>query len=345
MAHIAVRVDGDAGAEAGMGHVYRSLAYARLLAKKITDAEIRFFMRGFPEGIAKVHGEGFHVHPLPVKPAQADYEAALSAYRPDLLVVDLPKGSPELMSAGRMFAHAIVALDDVWPTGKEADAIVNGILWATHWLPERVGRAKVYQGVEYLTLREQFAVANRQLRHISSKVKRILISTGGADGRSFMLQLMEALRNLPFECQVNAMIGPAYTNAAKIKKAAQLMSGRVKFAVVENASNMADYLMAADMAIVTGGTVMFESAACGTPAIIVCSYEHQVSQAKWFHEHEISLNFGYFPEAVDRKLLAHAVEELAEDLPRRQEMSSAGKRLVDGRGIYRLVDIIKSFLD
>lgn len=349
LARVAIRVDGDAGREAGMGHVYRSMAYARLLLGQVPGAEIQFFMRGFPEGLAKVREEGFPVHPLPVHPIQADYEIAFGTYLPNLLIIDLPSSYPQLktaglMTAGRQFAGSIIMLDDVGPTGGEADVIVNGILWATRWLPERVGGAKVYQGVEYMPLREQFAVANQRPRKVSPQVEEIIISTGGADGRGFATQLMGALQHLSFKCHVNVMVGPAYTNSAEVKDAAEHISGRAQFSVVDSAPNMADYLMAADVALVTGGTVMFESAACGTPAVVVCSYEPQVPQAQWFHQQGTAVNLGYFAETVDQERVARAVEELASQPLRRQEMSIAGKKLVDGQGLYRFVEIIKSQL-
>ena len=99
MARVAVRVDGDAGAEAGMGHVYRSLALARLLLEQVPDTEIKFFMRDFPEGIARARGEGVAVHTLPVQPSQADYEAAFGTYQPDILVIDTLGSSVDLISA------------------------------------------------------------------------------------------------------------------------------------------------------------------------------------------------------------------------------------------------------
>ena len=345
MARVAIRVDGDAGREAGMGHVYRSLAYARLLLEQVPDVAIRFLMREFPAGLAKVRAEGYVVHSLPLRPTQTDYEVALEIYQPDLLIIDTLGSSSELMTDGRRFARSIITLDDLEPAAGEADVIVNGILWATRWLPDHVGRARVYQGVEYLPLREQFAIANQRTQKVSPQVEEIIVSTGGADGRGFATQLMGALQRLSFECHVNVMLGPASTNIIEVKDAAERMSGRVQFSVVDSASNMADYLMAADVALVTGGTVMFENAACGTPAVIVCSYTDQVPQAKWFHDRGAVVNLGYFPEGIDQERAAGAIEELAGDLPRRHDMSSTGKELVDGQGIYRLVEIIKSQLE
>jgi spore coat polysaccharide biosynthesis predicted glycosyltransferase SpsG len=193
-------------------------------------------------------------------------------------------------------------------------------------------------------LREQFMLANRKSRVTAPGVRSILISAGGADGRGFALQFMEAVRKLPFECAVTVMAGPAYRDTLRLKEAAQSMSGRIRFSVVENAPNMADYLTSADLALITGGTIMFESAACGTPAVIACSYENQVPQAEWFHQHKVAVNRGYFPDIVDRDYIARTIQALSLDMERRRLMSSARNVLVDGGGLNRFVNIVTSRL-
>jgi len=345
MSRIAIRVDGDSGREIGMGHIYRSLAYARLLSEQLSDIEIKFFMCNFPEGIAEVKKEGHTPFFLPVHSRQADYEAAFNAYQPDLLIIDTAGSSPELMAASRGSARSVITLDDLEPSGCEADIIVNGIVWATRRLPEKIDSAKVYQGIEYLPLREQFAAANQCSRHIPSQVRELIISTGGADHRGFMIMLMNALQKLPFQCHVNVIVGPGCINTIEVKNTAKQISGCVRFSVLECVTNMADYLMAADIAVVTGGTVMFESVVCSAPAVVACSYEHQVPQAEWLHSQGAIANLGYFPEEIDASQVVHTVNELAEDILRRQNIAAIGRKLVDGRGIYRLLDIVKSRLN
>ena len=83
MKRIGIRVDGDSGAEIGMGHVYRSIAIARLLFEKIRNVEIQFFMREFPEGITKVGKEGYPVQSLPIRPIKFDYETAFEKHKPE----------------------------------------------------------------------------------------------------------------------------------------------------------------------------------------------------------------------------------------------------------------------
>ena len=344
MALIGIRADGDAGAEAGMGHVYRSLAYASRLKDDVPDVSVRFYMRDFPEGLAKVRSEGYPVSVLPPRPERSDFENAFAEHSPDLLIIDVLGSSTDLISTARRSARAVITVDDLEPSAGEADIVVNGILWGTRLLPEIFGKAKVFQGVEYIQLREQFVEANRQARVTAKQVAHILISTGGADGRGFAPQLMAALEGLSFACKVSVLVGPASQNAAELRREASKMSGRVQFDVVENVANMADFLINADLTLITGGTVMFESAACGTPAVIACSYEHQVPQAEWFAKKGCALNLGFFPNRVDLPLVKQMIENLAADVPQRKRMSEIGKAIVDGEGLNRFVGIVVSAL-
>ncbi len=342
---LAVRADGDSGAEAGMGHVYRSLAFARLMAGRIGGLETEFFMRDLREGISKVRGEGFAVRILPVKPRREDYEWGLKDYGPDVLMIDCLGSSGEVMAAGRAAGCRIVTLDDLEPSAGEADAVVNGILWATRMLPASLGRARVYQGVEYMPLRGEFAAAHDRGREVRPRVEEILVSTGGADGCGLAVRFMKALAALPFECRVRVVVGPASGEGAAIGEAARRMTGRARFQVVEDTPRMAELILEADLAVVTGGTVMFETAACGTPAVVVCSHEHQVPQAEWFAREGAVQDLGLCGDELDGKRLTCAVTGLAGDPGRRKEMSAAGKRTVDGRGMERCADIVQALFE
>lgn len=341
MIRIAIRADGDSGAEAGLGHVFRSLAYVEELVRQEPAVQPYFLMRDFPEGIARVSREGHSIVRLPPRPSAQDYHAALASIRPDLVIVDTLGSTPELIAACREFAGKIVTLDDLTPSALSADVIVNGILWATAAVSAPPGGPKVYQGVEYLQLRKQFAAANRLQRTIAPEVREIVISTGGADIRGFAAELAHAASYLSFPCHVNVMVGPAYGALDALNRVAATSHGNTRFTLVENATNMADYLMQADVALLTGGTVMFESLACGTPTVVVSSYEHQLPQSAWFGERGLIVDLGYFPGQPDHCRIASAINVLSHDLPRRQEVSRLGKETVDGCGLDRFVDIVR----
>jgi spore coat polysaccharide biosynthesis predicted glycosyltransferase SpsG len=341
---VGIRADGDAGREAGIGHIYRSLAYAKELRREAGDVSIRFYMRDFAEGIEKVRAEGYLITVLPIRPARADYDAAFSANAPDLLIIDTLGSSADLVASARVRTRAVITIDDVEPSAAEADVIVNGILWGTRHLPETWGHARVYQGPEYIQLREQFAESKERVRRVKRQVENVVVSTGGADGRGFAPQFIDSLRSLPFDCSVIVVAGPAYRNVGALRRHADSISGRVHFTVIENTPEMAMLLGSADIALVTGGTVMFESAACGTPMVVACSYEHQLAQANAFAARGAAVNLGYFEGKLDANAVRTAIVALAETPEARQSIRNAGSALVDGQGLDRFVKIAINLL-
>jgi spore coat polysaccharide biosynthesis predicted glycosyltransferase SpsG len=347
MTTLVVRVDGDSGKSSGMGHVYRSLAYVGLLLKRQPSLNICFLMRSFPEGIAKVQQEGYAVLTLPIEPTLGDFNHYLQKLKPRVLVIDTLGSSVEIIQAARQNPSTrIITLDDLNETAYEADIIINGILWATQWLPNRRGYARIYQGIEYLELRTQFTDANASYREIAPNIQRILISTGGADDRNFTPQLIDIVAGVPFEHEVmvNVIVGPAFKNKALMKECIEGKNGRPSFSVIENPHEMARFFLQADLALVTGGTVMFESVACGTPTIVLCSYEHQVPQATWLADKDVIENLGFFPNSIEGKKLEPAITAIDHNIDRRRHMCLKGKAIIDAKGIYRVVGIIEQIL-
>ena len=337
---IAVRTDGDSGLEAGMGHVVRSLAIAHRLKAHVPDLEIHFVMRDFKEGITKACDAGYPVTRLPHHPKQEDLEGAFSKIKPDLTLIDTLGSTPILMNAARASAGKVITFDDLEPSAGAADIIINGILWATRKLPPRVGKAKVYQGVEYVLLRPEFAEFNQRSKSISQRATRILLTTGGADFRGMSIPILRRLsESLTGEFYINAVIGSACDDKDSVSRVAARL-GEKHYKVISDTPYIGKLMMESDLAIITGGTVLFECAACGLPAIVCSSYEHQDPAARWFGDKGFAVYLGDYSRAEE--FLSEVVQKLINEQATRKRMSLIGRKLVDGRGLERIEKIIQS---
>lgn len=342
MMRLGIRCDGDAGQEAGTGHVYRSLEYARLLMEQFVDLEVRFIMRDFPEGLRMVKNAGHDVTVLPASPSAADMQKAFADYRPRLLVIDTLGCDEITMDAAKAHAERVVTFDDLGSVGLQADVVINGILWATKEIEAPAGGPEVYQGVDFMPLRTQFANAWNRRAPLKDDLREIVVCTGGHDETGFAPKILSSLALLPFACRVVFCAGPSHEGIAELQRLAlELSVGGKSFEVQQEVTNMADVMLRADLAILTGGTVLFEASACGLPSIIICSQEHQVPQAQWFAWHNAAVSLG-FMEQVDGELLLDAVVDM--DKERRHQLSKAASRIVDGRGMERVVEILSSCL-
>lgn len=338
MSGILIRADGDRGAEYGMGHVYRSIAYARLF--RSLGYCVSFCTREIEPGFSRIAAAGFNIERLPMSPNADDYARILDKLKPDIAIIDTLGISPECLQARNRVGTFTLTLDDISELAGQADLIVNGIVWASRWLPDPHGRAKVYQGIQYLQLRPEFCQAASMDREISGTIGRILLSTGGADGRHFTGGFMHAVAALPFPCDADVIIGPGNKDFEELNRLAlSLECNSHRFSLHSSPDNMAVLYRSTDLAIVTGGTVMFESCACGTPAVVVSSYEHQIKQADFLASKGAIQHFGYASDTPDARHICNMVLALTERAPR-QAMTAAARGLVDGRGINRFVDVI-----
>ncbi|MBI4236632.1 MAG: hypothetical protein HY688_04685 [Chloroflexi bacterium] len=359
------RVDGGEGSRMGMGHVYRSLALAGALRERHSNAPLRFLMRPFPDGMAKVSAAGFEVLPLPFQDRTEENDDAVReavvSLRPALLVMDTLGTQRPLMARLRPLVPCLWSIDDIEPGGQEADGLLNGIVWLWRWLPEEWGRARVFQGIAYNVLRPQFAAAHDAPRAIPERARRLLVTVGGADETRATERLVERLRPLAAEMEMTVVLGPAHPDPEGI---ARLAGATVR--VLRDVQDMAALMLEADLALTTGGTSLFELAACGTPALVLCIAEHQAIAGQWFAEQGAAEFLGLLEGSYRRDLesvtgaamaehrtsiavaegdrIVEVIARLARDRAARARMSAQGRALVDGRGLERAVAAIEESL-
>jgi len=103
--------------------------------------------------------------------------------------------------------------------------------------------------------------------------------------------------------------------------------------VLRNVRNMAQVMAESDMAIINSGLMKYEAAAVGLPAIVISNNE--------YHS-EVIRPFAEFGSIVHYKRdISEAVVGLVGDRERRQQMSDAGRVLIDGGGVTRIFSQIK----
>ncbi|WP_300339326.1 hypothetical protein [Accumulibacter sp.] len=91
----------------------------------------------------------------------------------------------------------------------------------------------------------------------------------------------------------------------------------------------------ADIAIMSGGTSIYEVASCGIPMLLLPTVDNQIKQSVAWAESGAALYLGRFGE-VSGAQLGETLNFLISNPRLREEMSLAGRQLVDGRGAIRV---------
>lgn len=192
-------------------------------------------------------------------------------------------------------------------------------------------------GPRHAVLREEFAAVDR--RPPGRPVRRILATFGGGDDRGGGVQVIEALAGrIPADVTLVIMSGRANPALPAIEAAI----GRHPWLSIELAVSPAEpaRLMAScDMAIMAGGTSVYEAAFLGLPMLLLAIAENQYAQCGGWEGLAAARYLGPL-HRVDSQVLAAEVDRILADDALRARMGASGVAQVDLNGANRLLDAL-----
>ena len=103
--------------------------------------------------------------------------------------------------------------------------------------------------------------------------------------------------------------------------------------------SLIDPLKQADLAITSGGNTHFDRLCSGVPGIVVNQLLHQTETSQKVMDYDATLDLGYYKYVSEQNLL-NQFDNLMLNKSSRKKMSEKGKSLVDGKGLYRVSEII-----
>jgi spore coat polysaccharide biosynthesis predicted glycosyltransferase SpsG len=129
---------------------------------------------------------------------------------------------------------------------------------------------------------------------------------------------------------MHVVIGPSFKHYDELKKNE---NERIRFYFNPKMSVL---MTKCDIAISSCGSTLYELAACGTPTIGIVIVDNQLMAAEYMSK---SGSIIY----SDINDLLFSIEELTYE--QRKVMSISGKKLVDGLGVFRIIDKIEKRLN
>ena len=94
--------------------------------------------------------------------------------------------------------------------------------------------------------------------------------------------------------------------------------------------------MWSDICVIAGGLTKYEMAITGTPSIIISPFEFEASRCEEFVKAGSSINIGQV-NFVDKMEIIKNIKSLLNDFKLREMMFKSGKKMVDGKGIERII--------
>ena len=341
---IVFRVDGNK--KIGLGHLARCLALSHEIKRRI-DCDILFLMKDSNDVAKEVLKYGYKI------------ESRFPKGLVDIFITSVPNISQKYLVKVRERTRWIVVIDDSARTQYAADIVVKCSLVPELNKFSQKLKPRFLIGPNYIILNKEFQKLHSRKKKINPEVKSILVTVGGSDVNNLTPKIMEALDELT-DIKKTVVVGPVFEQKGKLKSN---KGYNLKYGV----SNMAELMFFSDLAIIGGGTTLYELACVGTPGIVLCQTNHQLSTAKCFEKKGAIINLisdrNLTKEAIisnvkslmknkEKKLglsenlteetIISNVKFLMKNKEKREKMSSAGKKIVDGKGAGRVADKILS---
>jgi spore coat polysaccharide biosynthesis predicted glycosyltransferase SpsG len=305
----------NAGVSLGLGHLSRCRSLMLALSRQ---AECRFSVVA---NSAEVVRAALAVIPCDVH----DVGAALPS-RFDAAIIDLPESTGEDF---RRQTDLLVCIDDTGPGVPGQDILIRPNLLGLP-RPADMPDDRYWPGL--VILHPDFALQAATALPKAAGRSEVFVCFGGSDPGNITVRVVPVLRELGADMRFRIILGAAFPWDEQLLP---LLGRDGRFVIERNIPDVARALRSADLALISGGTLLFESCASGVPAVVVCQNEEQRVEADTAQAAGAVLCLGLNAQVCDRDILA-AVERLLRDTPLRRTMADRGRALVPADGAAKL---------
>ena len=269
----------DGGVEIGLGHVYQSIAFAKLIENEV---DICFLTKSGDVVTEKIRVAGYIVHTM-----KDDTEILrfIIDNIPDIVIFDKIDVSEELAKSIKGLGEVrLVIFTNITNANRYADiAITAGIgsdLKNISFKNRDTGTLYLY-GPKYWILREEFHEYSMKSKVIPEKIKSILITFGGSDPSNLTTLVTDELIKFDQSIKINILLGANFMHFDSLNKVLFENRDNIQnIKICRDVNNVAEFMFSSDLVITSPGLSAFEALYVGTPIILVpqnsfqkCAYE------------------------------------------------------------------------
>jgi len=332
---IIIRCDGSN--KLGLGDIVSMLN----LAANIKYYDILFLSK-FEEGINKIKESGYNVEKIP-EDISLEEEISIikkinERFKSKIIITELFRKDyqeyyKELSQITKTMVVDLFGNIEIY-----SDILLNWNLLVNN--PEYIKKNKntIYcLGPEYALLKEKIEKYHNSNKMIKDKVENVLITMGGADPRNLTTKILNALRNFK-DIRFSIVIGSAFENKHEIKQI--LEKNNLNYNLIENINDLSEIMYGSDLVLCAGGLTSFELSAMGIPFIGISNIEWESDRLKEMDNLGICKYAGNWNE-FNEENLQNIFKGLIIDKELRTNMRDNGKKLLDGKGVFKIANIIK----
>lgn len=323
---IAIRADG--GSQIGMGHIMRTLVFAKELAKAndvfyICKVDVPLSSKYKP-GIDKVKAEGFDIATINENNIINDLRNIVA----DCLITDSYDVNEEYFNLTKDMFEFTGYIDDMNLYCFNVDFIINQNIGAEEYFYKANKDTKLFLGTNYTMLREEFR--KNPNKNIKKEVQNIMITVGGADPNGITNTICDYVKDLEFKFHV--IIGPSFKKE-NIEKLVKLKNLKDNINLYFSA-NMIEIMKKCDIAISSCGSTLYELAVCGVPALGLIIADNQEKIAYKMHQEGLIYNLGWYKD-LTKDIILDNIKKISK-LDNRQIIIN-NQKIINENGVDKLV--------
>jgi len=261
-----------------------------------------------------------------------------------LVLIDGYHFGPEFQRTLRSAGLRVAANDPLRdPVQNCLDALINANIYANKDIyRQSLISGPCLLGPEFVSLRSEFVKSALPRAVKRADCLRILLSLGGSDPDSVTLKVAKALARLnrrDWRCTI--VVGPGFSNPDALLEFVNANPSR--FEIESTPENMAGVMCKADIALLAGGTTVWEALFVGLPVALVVVADNQLRVAEPFHQKRLAWFIGdgrTMQEDAMLDRIGHFLD--CEEL--HNHLSESGPKCVDGNGAVRVASVLRSMM-
>lgn len=332
----------DAYPAIGTGHVMRCLALANaVIARAIPTC----FIGRIEDSVVmeRIRRAGHELIALDADASTSAWLAATETSVGDWVVLDGYEFGIDDHAAIKKAGPALLVIDDTNELSSYlCDVLLNQNFYASDLPYSCMDQTRLLLGPRYALLRDEF-VKSSPIRESRSSA-RLLVSLGGADPHGVGVVVMNALASVvDRELDVLVLAGSSSGHFAQIEiEAVKARKFGHRIEIQAFTDDMPGAMAWADVGLIGAGTTSLEVAYMGLPCLVLILADNQIKVANAMQEAGIAESFGWY-EDVSPQLMACGISALFADVSKRNLMTNLSKKIVDGAGAQRVVDMMLGY--
>lgn len=258
----------DGGIDIGLGHVYQSIAFAKLLKEM---ADIRFLTKSDITVVNKIKAEGFITYKLASDLEILNY---LEKSPPNIVIFDKIDVSSQLAKEiKKSGALKLVIFTNLTDANRYADVAITADV-SRHYKNiqyiDKETNTLYFYGPKYWILREEFYEYKKMNKTTPTIINNILVTFGGSDPSNLTTSVMKELLKLTNYSRIDVILGACFQHFGLLNHVLEeYKKNNNNICVHKDVTNVAELMFKADLVITSPGLSAFEALCIGTPVLVM----------------------------------------------------------------------------